>query len=333
MEDTKSTLKKVYALSEDDNTKNAMLMSRLDEQSQLICILKQRADDVLVRCQALEKMNTELESLIDDVKTQLKHEKKKCAQLEDRFNDLAANHQEMIKFKDEYKFENAKLREHNEQLRNENKGLFCKALQEKEEKIAQLSDELKQLSKKYNLLVHEYEKALKTFEENEKKLLECHGNEENILKGKIELLKKKLRDAEERYSETNVKLKEVKEKQESDGVKLELKLQKLCKEKDELLELCMERGKIIQEKQTDILVLEEKCKMAETAKRKAEERFEQEACAVNTNLKVKELQRQLVDSEQDYINLKKEFEAYKTHSMDLLTKEKELNAKLRHLIR
>ncbi|TMS06149.1 Coiled-coil domain-containing protein 89 [Larimichthys crocea] len=50
-------LEKLQSLSAEDKTET--LRSRIDEQSSLICILKQRADELLLRCQVLEKINTE----------------------------------------------------------------------------------------------------------------------------------------------------------------------------------------------------------------------------------------------------------------------------------
>lgn len=60
-------LSKLKALSEDDKTENAKLRSRIDEQCELIMILKQRADDGTLKIQTLEKINRELSSFRDQV--------------------------------------------------------------------------------------------------------------------------------------------------------------------------------------------------------------------------------------------------------------------------
>lgn len=73
--------------------------------------------------------------------------------------DLAANHQQIIKFKDEYKMQNAELKEENERLRNENESLFCEVLQQKEQRIVELTGEVKRMTEQYKDLELEYKWA------------------------------------------------------------------------------------------------------------------------------------------------------------------------------
>lgn len=101
----------------DEKTEMGMLRSRLDEQSQLICLLKRRADDTLIRCQGLEKDNQELERRSAETERLLIAERRRGEQLEERFGILAANHQDMIRFKDEYKRQNEELRAECQRLR------------------------------------------------------------------------------------------------------------------------------------------------------------------------------------------------------------------------
>lgn len=157
MDDVYKALEKLRSLSQEDRAETGMLRSRIDEQSNLICILKQRADEMLLRCQALEKINTELESLNGAVQIELDNEKKRSSLLEQRFMHLAANHHELIKFKDEYKRQNAVLTEENKRLLEENKMLFCKELQEKESIILSLTQELKDLAQQHMRLQAEYQ--------------------------------------------------------------------------------------------------------------------------------------------------------------------------------
>ena len=93
----------------------------------------------------------------------------------------------------------------------------------------------------------------------------------------------------------------------------------------------MQVRKVLQDKQAEIRQLEEKLEMADVARRHALERFEQEAVAVNSNLRVRELQRRVDGIQAAYDELRLQSEAFKKHSLDLLSKERELNAKLRHL--
>ena len=149
-------LSKLKGLSKDDKTENAMLRSRIDEQSQLIMILKNRADETIARIQTLERINHELTDFRDNAKENLNHEIRKFNLLDARFSDLASNHEEMIKFKDEYKRVNCELRRENDKLREDNARLFSKALQEKEEMIQQLEGKLVIVKDQYAALDTKY---------------------------------------------------------------------------------------------------------------------------------------------------------------------------------
>ena len=117
-----------------------MLRSRIDEQSQLIMILKARADEAIIRTQTLEKINAELTEFRENASDNLNHEIRKFNLLDKRFNDLASNHEELIKYKDEYKRVNIELRQENDRLRDENRKLFSKALLEKDDIIKGLEE-------------------------------------------------------------------------------------------------------------------------------------------------------------------------------------------------
>ena len=101
-------------------------------------ILKQRADDATSRMKALENVNEELVRFKESAQNRLELEKKKYTMLDARFNDLAENHADIIKFKDEYKTQNTALRQENATLKEENSRLFSKAMSEKDHKILSL---------------------------------------------------------------------------------------------------------------------------------------------------------------------------------------------------
>ena len=67
MEDMQTNLGKLKALSEDDKLENTKLRSRIDEQCQLIMVLKQKADDGTIKVQTLDRMNKELSDFRDKV--------------------------------------------------------------------------------------------------------------------------------------------------------------------------------------------------------------------------------------------------------------------------
>ena len=84
--------------------------SRIDEQAELICILKKRADTLLNESSQYQKRIESLECTNSDIKMQLNTEKNRVRMLECRFDDLADNHTEMIKFKDFHKTSATDLR-------------------------------------------------------------------------------------------------------------------------------------------------------------------------------------------------------------------------------
>ena len=141
----KANLEKLRALSKDDLSENAMLRSRIDQQAELICILKQRADEALRKTTSMEKDIEELRKVRDETLCALHTETRKYSVLEKRFFVLNSNHEELITFKDEYKEQNGKLRAENGRLRKENEELFGKTVKERDEQITRLRGEVAQL--------------------------------------------------------------------------------------------------------------------------------------------------------------------------------------------
>lgn len=119
-------------------------------------MLKQRADEVLLRCQALEMLNVDQEGRATDCQKELDREKKKSELLERRFMVLAANNDAIIAFMDEYKQQNAQLKLVNKQLRLENETLFSQKLHDKEVFVQKLKQDIKQLTEKYTNKEKEY---------------------------------------------------------------------------------------------------------------------------------------------------------------------------------
>ncbi|XP_026562587.1 coiled-coil domain-containing protein 89 [Pseudonaja textilis] len=332
MGDPFDQLEKLHGLSDEEKGEKALLRSRLNEQSQLICILKKRADDQLLRCKTLEQINAELEQARAEDSLRLENQTRRIQHLEQRFMDLAANHEEMIRFKDEHKRQNKQLREENSRLRQENESLFSQPLKDKEIELARLSSEFKKVSADMEALKKTYQQRCRSAEEREKELLEgqreqtrVYTKEMDSLKRQLDVLQKKQKPILDQLEHTERQLRETESS-------LQVKLDVLTKEKEDLLKLAMERGKVLQEKQREILQLEKKGEDMEKAKQAAELQFETEAAMVDSNLRVRDLKRRLEGAEQAYSELRMHFEAYRKHSTELLNKEKELNTKLRHFM-
>uniref|UniRef100_A0A665U8C0 Zgc:172182 n=1 Tax=Echeneis naucrates TaxID=173247 RepID=A0A665U8C0_ECHNA len=310
---------KLLSFSAEHTMETEMLRSRIDEQSNLICMQKERADELLLRCEALQKINTELEDSVTDCKKELDDERKKAALLEERFMDLAANNQGIIVFMEEYKNQNAKLKMENKQLQSENDTLFSQKLHDKEVRVQKLMQDMK----------------LQKLAENQSKHLEHtaqHKAKEASLLNQLHDIQQQERDAVEAFKDMTLKLKMAEEKHDLKESYAKERITSLIKEKDKFLSLSIQRGTIIQAKQGEIQELERKLKEEKKHRVEAEDRFHQEAEAVDADIKVKSLKCVLDESERKYEKLKKEFEAFREHSTSLLSQERELNKKLCHMI-
>ncbi|KAK1336187.1 hypothetical protein QTO34_003990 [Cnephaeus nilssonii] len=331
MDGLREALANLRGLSEEEKSEKAMLRSRIHEQSQLICILKRRSDEALERCQILELLNTELEEKGVLEAEKLKAKSEHARKLEDRFMTLAANHEEMIRFKDQYKSENAKLREENEKLRLENDNLFSQALKEQEAQVLQLTAGSEVLAKELEALKQRCAQDACRAQAREEELLELQSQQASAHTKEAEQLRSQLQSLKQQHQQAVEQMAKAEQAHSGLSQELQARLQMVTREKEELLQLSMDRGKVLQSKQAEIRQLEEKLEAAEAARRQALERFEQEAVAVDSNLRVRELQRRIDGIQKAYEELRLQSEAFKKHSLDLLSKEKELNAKLRHL--
>lgn len=132
----------------EDFADKQMLWSRIDEQSSLICILKDRADETLLRYQALQKIISDLEDQAAQRQKELDSEKKKAETLEERLTDLAANNQAIVSFTEELKKQNAQLMLENKQLQLEKDSSFNQKLHDKEVLGQKLLQEVNLLKKK-----------------------------------------------------------------------------------------------------------------------------------------------------------------------------------------
>ncbi|XP_024428303.1 coiled-coil domain-containing protein 89 [Desmodus rotundus] len=327
----REALANLRGLSDEEKSEKARLCSRIHEQSQLICILKRRSDEALERCQVLELLNAELEEKRILEAEKLKAKSELAQKLEERFMTLAANHELMIRFKDEHKSQNIKLREENEKLRWENSNLFSQALKDQETKVLKLTARSKALAEELQTLKESCAQEACRTQAREKELLELQSQQASAHAKETEQLRSQLQTLKQQHQQATAQMAKAEQAHSSLSQELQAKLQMVTREKEELLQLSMERGKVLQSKQAEIRQLEEKLETADVARRQALERFEQEALAVDSNLRVRELQRRVDGIQKAYDELRLQSEAFKKHSLDLLSKERELNAKLRHL--
>lgn len=332
VQDMRDTLKKLRNLKEDDKTELGMLRSRIDEQSRLIMVLKQRADEEIVRAQTLDKMNKELTDFREHADDMLKNEMRKYNILESRFSSLASNHEEMIKIKDEYKRVNQEIREENARLKNENARLFSKAIEEKDARIHELEKKFAVMKEQNNNIEARLRQLQQDWRLREDDLKQQVRQVTESSSSQIKDLQHRLQETEERLKAANHKLQTQQSSRQNKELEMSDKMASLTKERDELLDLAMQRGKLIQREQAENKRMVKKVEEAEKQVRTMQEKFEQEAAAVNANLQVKKLKGELTDVESKYTEMEREFSAFKKHSNNLLKQEKELNERLRHLV-
>uniref|UniRef100_A0A663LP91 Coiled-coil domain containing 89 n=1 Tax=Athene cunicularia TaxID=194338 RepID=A0A663LP91_ATHCN len=276
-------------------SEKALLHSHLEQQHHLICILEKKADDAHKRCRSLEQLNVELEKLRAEDAVKMKTLTQRIYHLEGRFMDL-----------NEHKKQHMQLWEKNKCLRQENEALFSQTVREKEAEVLQLTAQARKLSQQLDSLQEKCAYESRRAQEREKELLEAQSLQASAYAWEVNSLKKELQHLQEKHQQTAAQVEGAESQQRAQGT--------------------------LQDKQQKIEQLGRKLEIAENARQRAGKCLVNEVAAADNDLKVQELQRQLESSKQACSELSLQFDAYRKHSMDLLTKEKALNAKLRHFI-
>uniref|UniRef100_A0A3B3UVQ3 Zgc:172182 n=1 Tax=Poecilia latipinna TaxID=48699 RepID=A0A3B3UVQ3_9TELE len=246
-----------------------ILWSRIDEQSTLIYTLKKRADETLVRYQALQQVNSDLEDQLALCQKELEDERKRADMLKSRFTDLAANNQGIIHFMEEHKNQNMELKEEVKRLQLENDSLFSQKLHDKEMLVKKLLQENKLLRDKCTANEQKFREQAVQHRVKELSLLDQLLDAQN-----------QQRNAEESCEDLKLKLSEAQEEHALKETSLKETIAHLTCERKKLLDISMERGH-------------------QSAER---------------------------------LVFLQDFDAFKEHSNNLLTQEKNLNQKLRHVI-
>merc|ERR1711920_605918 len=96
----------MHNLSESETGEAGMLRSRIDQQSELICILKRRADEYLEKCLAHERDIKDMHEKLEESTACMERERTSALTMTERFNQLDENHNELIKIKNDLKNEN-----------------------------------------------------------------------------------------------------------------------------------------------------------------------------------------------------------------------------------
>ncbi|NXI80060.1 CCD89 protein, partial [Rhipidura dahli] len=315
-----------------ERSEEALLLSDLEQHHHLMSVLKKKEDDTCECCRDLEQLNKQLEKQRADDAVKIKTQSQRIQYLEERFMDLAKNHEKMIQFKNEHKKRHMQLWEENRRLQQDREALFSQAVREKEAEVLRLAAQARKLSQQLCSLQEKFTYESHRAQEREKELLEAQSQQAGAYAQEVDSLKMKLQLLQERHQEATARAEQAESQQQAQGSELQAKLERAHEEKEQLLNLAMERGKALQDKEQTIQKLEEKLETEKKAMKRAERCRKKEAAEGDKDLKVQELQSQLECSKQAYNELWLRFDAYRKHSMDLLTKERALNVKLRHFV-
>lgn len=126
-----------------------MLRDRIDQQSELICILKKQADTSLIKSQTLEQDMRVLQTAKENAECNYHDQVRKYTVLQKRFETLYHNHEEIIKIKDGYKMVNDELRRENKDLLARKAEEVASLMDAKNERIKELENDLKILTEKF----------------------------------------------------------------------------------------------------------------------------------------------------------------------------------------
>ncbi|XP_065053578.1 coiled-coil domain-containing protein 89-like [Rhopilema esculentum] len=318
--DVTENLRRLRGLSEDDVSEEGLLRSRIEQQSELICILKQRADEYLKKYMEIEKRTENVRNEIAESLSRYEAEKKDHEILKNRFNTLDHNHVEMIKLKDEYKNENAKLRKENMKLKQDNENMFSETIREKDRILEELSVDVIRFKKSLEE-ADEKERDLKAQldqmkEQNEKQLIEIKTTQDDEKSNS----KETFRRLEEKYSAAQKQL-----------TSLQRQLDESDQQKTGLQDLLEAQQLVIKENEIKFNELQRLLEAENEKVRHLDQRLKKESESLSTNQTIRRLKVEINEAKQSNIQLHKEFDAYKKHTSNLLNRERDLNVKLRRL--
>ncbi|XP_077436060.1 coiled-coil domain-containing protein 89 isoform X2 [Vanacampus margaritifer] len=331
MDINQKTLEKCKDLAAADLTETLLLQSGVKEQANLTCVLKDRSDELFNQCQSLQQVKAQLEKQLDSCQKEVVQKQQRVELVEKRFLDLDANSRAIIVFMEEYKHQNAQLKLENKRLQTENDTLFSQKLHDKELTIQKMKKEIKSLTKVFSTKETAYKEKMAQSESTSLKKSKEHQEMEASLLEKLSKSQQQHDLTDQLWRTVKLKLLKAEEQHALKEATMNKTITSLTKERDKLLRTSAEQEHTIQEKIEELRLLDVQCKDQRRSQAKAEERFKQEVQAVNTDTRIKSLNLALEEARRKYEQLKKDFEAFREHSRNLLTKERELNKILRHM--
>lgn len=276
----------------------ARLESRVEQQSTLIAMMKQRLDDTLRELQEVRGLCEQHMAEAQAVSQQLAEESGARELVEERFRQLVYNHEEMIKIKDEYKSTCIQLR----------KELAGSSERDREE-VAAVQSELQGVREGRR----DAEARCVELEAGLRDLTAQHETacaEAVKYKQKVEAFRTAVEEAHCKH-------------REGVGVwerQTELLTQQLADREAEVT--C---------KDERVCALTSQLEQAKIELQIAQRKFQLQANEVNTDKEVVRLRAEVQQEREKNGSLDTEFVAYRKHSSQLLAQEREINHRLRHL--
>lgn len=296
--------------SSDDCNSIEFLRSRIDQQSELICILKRRADEYLEKVMKQEEQIISYQEQTETLEKELTNQKLIASLCEERYENTIKQRRKLLT-------ENAALKDEIDSIRNSNNNVDVE------------SKKLKETIRSKENCIKELQAAV---DKNKENALYVTSNQ---LKEYKASLNKKFKNLKEQVKSNRDVIEIVKRQDKMDLEMLKEyvfdELKKLhcaatnfCSTLEEKASIIVERNKeivslknIIATEKRNVQLLEEK--IASTNE-----------CVEKTKI-VTTLKDRVNELEEELSSHTVQFDAYKSHTNDLLMKEREMNAKLRRL--
>jgi len=283
-----------------------ILQSRIEEQSQLIQILKQRNDQLLAKLNAAEAQNLKLIDSQTLLNKQLSDDNKRFDILEDRFNTLANNHQEMIQIKDEYKKSVADLTSQNVLLKDTLRLQDTKLL---EQLSHQQSQSQVEIQNKQDFI----EKLLSK--------INLHDNETMKLKEKLSQFQSENNDMMKKLSTDN----RINSVLKTENTELKKTIEKLKCDQSELVKVNFERGESLVSCKSEIGLKDQRIRELTMDLNELKRVWTLEKEKLNTNYQLNLLKSAMDQLESEL----EETKFQKSVLLKELSSEKDLNRNLR----
>ena len=312
----------------DDETK---LKLRVEQQLDVICSLK---CEVTSRDKDNETMRSELEKIEESssqLNVRLAQEQKAKDILRDRFDTLAANHNEMIELMKGYKRESKQLRQSLSSKELELSLTHKQCLQTADRESEEKSKEIQKLQ----IQIANLEETNSNLSEQGaelKRTVISLSNSELLLKSELESARKDS-DVRALHCENKVdSLNRLKEKTEIENMELKKELKSTEAERNNIELRSRQLEEQLSASNTDLEISRIEVRECDEKRRAAENRFKSEAEKVNRDLQVSHLREELDKVKQEYTSLESKHQSYKQYANELLEEEKEINKKLKRIL-